>query len=42
MMLEMNTDCFANNLKETGRNNKTQLWFLGGWNWMFIRSLDEC
>jgi hypothetical protein len=28
--IEMNTDYFSNNLKETGHNNKPQLWSLGG------------
>ena len=31
LVLEMNTDCFSNNLKETVRsNNKSQQWFLEG------------
>ena len=42
MMLQMNTDYIPNNLKETGPDNKLQLLFLGGWNWMFVRSLDKC
>jgi hypothetical protein len=41
LMLEMNADYFPN-LKENGRNNKPQLCHIGDWNWMFIRSLDEC